>query len=133
VPTPAHAVRLTKARIAAALRRAGRKRGIDDLAADILQRLQIPQSRQPHLVEKAMGRQVMALLAMLDAACAGADDLQQADTSRPRRNWCMPTYFGSFRVELSRSSDTSRSMPKAVAVQAKVNRRSGSNREIGLV
>jgi hypothetical protein len=52
--------------------------------------LQIPQSRQPHLVEKAMGRQVMALLAMLDAACAGADDLQQADTSRPRRLLSVP-------------------------------------------
>jgi hypothetical protein len=48
----AHA-RLTKARIAVALRRAGRKRRIDDLAADILQRLQIPQSRQPHLAEKS--------------------------------------------------------------------------------
>jgi hypothetical protein len=48
-PTPAHATRLTKARIAAALRRAGRKRGIDDLATDILQHLRIPQLRQPDL------------------------------------------------------------------------------------
>jgi hypothetical protein len=58
-PTPAHAARLTKARIPAALQRAGRQRGIDDLAADILQRLQIPQSRQPG--RKVMGRQVMAV------------------------------------------------------------------------
>ena len=35
-PTPAHAARLSKARVAAALRRAGRKRGIDRLAADIV-------------------------------------------------------------------------------------------------
>ena len=85
-PTPAHAARLTKTRIAAALRRAGRKRGIDDLAADILQRLQIPQLRQPDLVEKAMGRQAMALLAMLDAACAGAEDLEQAATEAFREH-----------------------------------------------
>ena len=79
-PTPAHAARLSKARVAAALRRAGRKRGIDRLAADIVERLRVPQLRQPELVEKAMGRQAMALLAMLDAACAGADDLEQAAT-----------------------------------------------------
>ena len=79
-PTPAHAARLTKARVAAALRRAGRKRGIDRLAADIVERLRVPQLRQPELVEKAMGRQAMTLLAMLDAACAGADDLEQAAT-----------------------------------------------------
>jgi hypothetical protein len=85
-PTPAQAVRLTKARIAAALRRAGRKRGIDDLAADILQRLRIPQLRQPDLVEKVMGRQAMALLAMLDAACAGADDLEQGATEEFRKH-----------------------------------------------
>src|SRR6185437_8594677 len=84
-PTPAHAARLTKTRIAAALRRAGRKRGIDDLAADILQRLQTPQLRQPDLVEKAMGRQAMALLAMLDA-CTGADDLEQAATEEFRKH-----------------------------------------------
>ncbi|MFI2477851.1 IS110 family transposase [Nocardia xishanensis] len=77
-PTPAHAAKLTKARVAAALRLAGRKRGIDDLAADIVQHLRTPQLRQADLVERAMGRQALALLAMLDAACAGADDLEQA-------------------------------------------------------
>jgi transposase len=85
-PTPAHAARLTKARIVAALRRAGRKRGIDDLATDILQHLRIPQLRQPDLVERAMGRQAIALLAMLDAACAGADDLEQAATEEFRKH-----------------------------------------------
>jgi hypothetical protein len=85
-PTPAHAVRLTKARIAAALRRAGRKRGIDDLATDILQHLQIPQLRQPDLVGKAIGRQAMALLAMLDAACGGADDLEQGTIGEFRKH-----------------------------------------------
>jgi transposase len=85
-PTPAHAARLTNARVAAALRRAGRKRGIDGLAADIVERLRVPQLRQPELVEKAMGRQAMALLAMLDAACAGADDLEQAATEEFRKH-----------------------------------------------
>jgi transposase len=85
-PTPAHAARLTKARVAAALRRAGRKRGIDGLAADIVERLRVPQLRQPELVEKAMGRQAMVLLAMLDAACAGADDLEQAATEEFRKH-----------------------------------------------
>jgi transposase len=85
-PTPGHAAKLTKARIAAALRRAGRKRGIDDLATEILQRLQAPQLRQPELVEKAMGRQTLVLLAMLDAACAGADDLAQAAADEFRRH-----------------------------------------------
>jgi hypothetical protein len=83
--TPADAAKLTKARIATALRRAGRKRGIDELAADILERLRAPQLRQPELVEKAMGRQALALLAILDAACVGADELEQAATLQEQR------------------------------------------------
>ena len=85
-PTPADGAKLTKARVAAALRRAGRKRGIDDLAADIVQRLRAPQLRQPELVEKAMGRQVLALLAMLDAACVGADELEHAAAEEFRKH-----------------------------------------------
>ena len=84
--TPADTAKLTKARIATALRRAGRKRGIDELAADILQRLKTPQLRQPELVEKAMGRQALALLAILDAACAGAEELQQAAAEEFRKH-----------------------------------------------
>ena len=34
--------------------------------------------RQPPLVEQAMGRQALALLRCLDAACASAGDLEQA-------------------------------------------------------
>jgi hypothetical protein len=84
--TPADTAKLTKARIATALRRAGRKRGIDELAADILERLRAPQLRQPELVEKAMGRQALALLAILDAACVGADELEQAATEEFRKH-----------------------------------------------
>ncbi|MFR9774366.1 IS110 family transposase [Nocardia sp. SC052] len=85
-PKPAHAAKLTKTRIATALRRAGRQRSIDDRAAEILQRLRIPQLRQPGLVEQAMGRQALALLAMLDAACSGADDLEQAAAEEFRKH-----------------------------------------------
>ncbi|WP_063043776.1 IS110 family transposase [Nocardia pseudovaccinii] len=85
-PTPAHAAKLTRTRIATALRRAGRKRGIDNLADDILQRLRTSQLRQPDLVEKAMGRQALALLGMLDAACTGADDLEQAAAEEFRKH-----------------------------------------------
>ncbi|WP_378733280.1 IS110 family transposase [Nocardia brasiliensis] len=77
-PTPAHAAKLTQARIAAALRHSGRRRGIEDLATTILDRLRQPQLRQPKHIEQAMGRQALALLAMLDAACDGAEKLEQA-------------------------------------------------------
>ena len=94
-PTPAHAAKLIKTRVAAALRRAGRKRGIDGLAVNILEHLQAPQLRQPELVEKAMGRQALALLAMLDAACTGADELAQtaAEEFRKHPDYAVITSF----------------------------------------
>jgi transposase len=79
-PTPAAGARLSQARIATALRRAGRKRGITTLAAHIQQTLRIPQLRQPPLVENAMGCQVSALLATLATECANADQLTAAAT-----------------------------------------------------
>ncbi|MFJ9371687.1 IS110 family transposase [Nocardia sp. NPDC101769] len=85
-PTPAHALKLTKTRVAAALRRAGRQRGIEALAAEIIEGLHAPQLRQPSLIEKAMGRQALALLATLDAACTGADDLEQAAAEEFRKH-----------------------------------------------
>ncbi|MFD4444902.1 IS110 family transposase [Nocardia sp. NPDC058519] len=85
-PTPAHAAKLTKTRVAAALRRAGRQRGVDALAAEIVDGLRTPQMRQPNLVEKARGRQALALLATLDAGCLGADDLEQAAAEEFRKH-----------------------------------------------
>ncbi|MFI5500985.1 transposase [Nocardia asteroides] len=84
--TPAAAAKLTKTRVAAALRKAGRKRGIDELATELVVHLRRPGLRQPELVEKAMGRQAPALLAALDAACAGADDLEHAAGEEVRRH-----------------------------------------------
>ena len=72
-PTPAAASRLSVSRIAAALRRAGRSRGIDQAAAEIKAGLRESQLRQPVLVEKAMGQHALALLAALDTACANVE------------------------------------------------------------
>ncbi len=69
-PTPAAAAKITKARVAAALRRAGRQRGIDVLAAQLLNELRKPQLRQPQVVEEAFGHQSLALLATLNARLA---------------------------------------------------------------
>jgi transposase len=77
-PTPAAAAKLSVSRIAAALRRAGRSRGIDQTAAEIKAELGKPQLRQPVLVETAMGKNALALLAALDTACHSVEDLGQA-------------------------------------------------------
>lgn len=85
-PTPAAAAKLTKSRIATALRRAGRSRGVEALADEIFVGLRRNTLRQTELVEKAMGRQALALLATLNAACDGADDLEQASAEEFRKH-----------------------------------------------
>jgi len=77
-PTPADAARLTLTQLRGLLKKAGRSRGIDAEAARLRDAFRIPQMRQLPLVEQAMGRQALALLGQLDAACAAADDLEQA-------------------------------------------------------
>lgn len=77
-PTPAGAAKLSVSRIAAALRRAGRSRAVDQTAIELKAGLRKPQLRQPLLVETAMGRHALALLAALDVACANVEDLDQA-------------------------------------------------------
>lgn len=77
-PTPAQATRLSTARIAAALRRAGRQRGIDALAVELREALRAPQLRQEPLVERAMGTQALRLLATLDIECDSVDRLAAA-------------------------------------------------------
>jgi transposase len=77
-PDPAAAARLTTAQLRALLRKAGRRRGIDAEAARLREAFRAPQMRQLPLVEQAMGRQTLALLGQLDAACVAADDLEQA-------------------------------------------------------
>jgi hypothetical protein len=77
-PDPAAAARLTLARLRALLKKAGRVRGIDAEAARLREAFREEQMRQLPLVEQAMGRQSLALLRQLDAACASADDLEAA-------------------------------------------------------
>jgi transposase len=77
-PTPTAAAKLTATRIATALRRAGRQRSIDSLAAELHHAFRAPQLRQLPLVEEALGRQALALLATLNAECLNAEQLGQA-------------------------------------------------------
>ena len=77
-PAPADAARLTVAQLRALLRKAGRSRGIDAEAHRLHGAFRTGQMRQLPLVEQAMGRQTVALLRQLEAACASASDLEQA-------------------------------------------------------
>jgi transposase len=77
-PAPAAAAALTLTQLRALLKKAGRSRGVDTEATRLRDAFRIPQMRQLPLVEQAMGRRTLALLGQLDAACAAADDLEQA-------------------------------------------------------
>ncbi|MFE1175542.1 IS110 family transposase [Streptomyces sp. NPDC058773] len=77
-PTSARAGRLTRTQIQAALRRSGRKRGIEAEAVRLREVFRANWAHQPPLVEDALGKQMLALLGQLDAACTAADDLAKA-------------------------------------------------------
>jgi len=77
-PAPADVTKLTLAQLRALLKQAGRSRGIDAEAQRLRDAFSQEQMRQLPLVEQAMGRQSLALLGLLNAACAAADDLEQA-------------------------------------------------------
>lgn len=77
-PTPAKAARLTRTQIQAALKRAGRKRGIEAEAERLRKAFRTDWDHQPMLVEDALGKQMLALLGQLEAACTAADDLAKA-------------------------------------------------------
>jgi transposase len=77
-PTPAQAAKLTPAQLRALLKKAGRSLRIDAEAQRLREAFRTPQMRQLPLVEQAMGRQALALLRQLDAACTSADDLERA-------------------------------------------------------
>jgi transposase len=77
-PTPAVASRVTRTQLRAALRRAGRQRGIEPEVERLHSALREDQMRQPADVEQAMGHQCLALLRQLDAAATSADALEFA-------------------------------------------------------
>jgi transposase len=79
-PTPADATKLTPTQLRGLLKKAGRSRGIDTEATRLREAFRAGQMRQLPLVEQAMGRQALALLRQLDAACAAAAGLEQAVT-----------------------------------------------------
>jgi transposase len=74
-PTPAAGAALTKPQLRALLKRAGRQRGLEVEAARIQTALRATQLRQLPKVQNAFGRQALALLRLLDAACTNAEEL----------------------------------------------------------
>ncbi|WP_413092534.1 IS110 family transposase [Streptomyces phaeochromogenes] len=77
-PTPVKAAKLTRTQIAGALKRAGRKRGIEAEAERIREVFRGDFAHQPALLEDALGQQMLALLGQLEAACTATDDLAKA-------------------------------------------------------
>jgi transposase len=77
-PTPARASRLTRTQLQAALKRAGRQRGIEAEADRPREIFRADWAHHPSLVEDALGKQMLALLVQLEAACTAADNLAEA-------------------------------------------------------
>lgn len=77
-PTPAKAARLTRTQLQAALKRAGRQRGIAAEAERLREVFRADWAHQPPLVEDALGKQMLALLVQLEAACTATDNLAEA-------------------------------------------------------
>lgn len=77
-PTPTAAARLTHAQLRSLLTRAGRCRDLDGEARRLQAVLRASYLHQPPLVEEAMGRQALALLHQLEAACTSAEELAAA-------------------------------------------------------
>ncbi|MFD7731619.1 IS110 family transposase [Kitasatospora phosalacinea] len=86
-PTPSKAARLSRTQLTAALKQAGRKGGVEAEAERLRDVFRAEWVHQPDLVEEALGRQMLALLGQLTAACAAADDLalatEEAFTKHP--------------------------------------------------
>ncbi|MEU9421259.1 IS110 family transposase [Streptomyces sp. NPDC048272] len=76
--TPTRAARLTRTQLEAALKRAGRKRGITAEAERLRDVFRGDYAHQPPLVEDALGKQMLALVVQLEAACTATDDLAEA-------------------------------------------------------
>ncbi|MFE2580678.1 IS110 family transposase [Streptomyces sp. NPDC059378] len=77
-PTPAKAARLTRTQLQAALKRAGRQRGIAADAERLREVFRADWAQQPELIEDAFGKQMLALLIQMEAACTAADNLAEA-------------------------------------------------------
>jgi transposase len=77
-PTPVQAARLTRPQLTAALRRAGRQRGIAAATVRLQAIFRRTWLHQLPSVEQAMGRQALALLMQLEAAAQAEAELAEA-------------------------------------------------------
>ncbi|MFD6949892.1 transposase [Nocardiopsis sp. TSRI0078] len=77
-PTPNKATRLSLAQLRSALKRAGRRRGIEEEARRLRGIFRSTWAHQPQRIEDAMGTQLLALIRQLDAACTAAEELATA-------------------------------------------------------
>ena len=77
-PTPSRAASLTRTQLQAALKRAGRQRGIATEADRLHDVFRADWAHQPPAVEDALGQQMLALVVQLEAACTAADNLAKA-------------------------------------------------------
>jgi transposase len=77
-PSPAEGLKISGARVEAALRRGGRQRRIPAVAAGIVAALRVPQLRQDPVVEQAMRTETLTLLGVLNAACESVGQLAAA-------------------------------------------------------
>lgn len=77
-PTPTQAARLTRTQLRSALKRAGRSRGVEAEADRLRKVFRGDYATQSRLVEDALGKQALALLRQLEAACLAADELAEA-------------------------------------------------------
>lgn len=142
-PTPARAARLTPAQLRAALKRAGRTRGVDAEADRLRTLFRGDHARQPQAVEDAMGHQLGALIGQLDAACVSAADLATAVEEHFRRHPDAEILlsFPGLGVQLAarvlaeigddRSRFTDARALKAYAGSAPITRASGKKRYVG--
>lgn len=76
--TPTAAAKLSKTRLTALLKRAGRQRNLQPWADRLHTIFAAPQLHHPPIIEAAFGKQVQALLLQLDAACQATDQLLTA-------------------------------------------------------
>jgi hypothetical protein len=78
-PTPADAAKLTRSQLRALLKRTHRpRRGIEAAAERLRDIFRADYLHQLPQVEKAMGRQALALIQQLDAACSSVDQFAAA-------------------------------------------------------
>ncbi|WP_443609742.1 IS110 family transposase [Actinacidiphila acididurans] len=142
-PTPARAAKLTPAQLQAALKRAGRTRGIDAEADRLRTVLRGDYAQRPQAVEDAMGHQLLALVRQLDAACLAAEELAAAVEEHFRRHPDAEILlsFPGLGVQLAarvlaeigddRSRFTDARALKAYAGSAPITRASGKKRFVG--